>query len=1200
MTHLRLLFLLLARFRGGGAPTPPPPPPPPPVTDFTGTPLSGTAPLDMVFTDASTNSPNAWAWDFGDGGTSNVQNPTHTYIDPGSYTVSLTAFNDGGSDNETKAGYVTVSGAAPRLSISGKDFIGEDGNVFVPYGLTDGHFELWRAGDEVADAAMGANCLVEVVRIYGTYGTGYQQDMQQEGQPGDLKPAYLSALVSRMTSAKAAGMYVGVRMDSDKGQGSEASGGDDYFSGSTEGLRKWGIHKGTAVYLATNYPDLIDWMEPLVEPNSAVVATKEILWAKQEEFMTAVLAVAPRMLFAIGPRDYSAGNIANAINPAWLLPASPFYGHVFMTCNFLDNLSMNPTQRAARVALVASTRNTQNVPAWIDQIATHNSNDPDNSNLDATMTLLDQAAGGPIGYTYWERVSMADTADGLYYLTNQADPNSARGSHAARIDLCTAHFTQNFGNSTWSERKLLGVNLDVPSDASQSYIFRNQALSVRAFCPLTDNSGFGVSNVALQTSGADKGYPVNGTTFVCVFAASINDDLTGLWKCSVKGNNPPQLYGGGSIMNVVYNAGTNRTTWDFTCAGAGDSNLAFRFNNVTGFGDMQFMQSGYLVDDPEIFTTKEVSRRAHFKVLRTMDAQATNEIDETTWTGSTAASDDTPLGYRKSLKCATDMASAIGAIPWVCTQIRGDSTYITQFVSRLKALVSGPAVVEPGNEPWNLGFNAFWRNINSVRTEHGVISGCTDGRMVAGLRIVSASRSGGKVTINLSGAHGKTVGQTIYSHVDANGVIGHGVQTLVTGTTGSTLVFDQACGNATADVNPSYFNAWIFLNPDDPMLSPVSGVYGQPTARCDPIEATMRYLLTKAKAYADEFAAQGVSDRFCVRIGAQLEGGLHNIFAATIWAREYYGGLDWLYANGGGWSPAYYMVPTDGEADGITSVNDVFTVLETDRIRIATALTKMVNMFKAVGQESIAFYEGGPHNHRKATTAIAGYVRSAHLDDRMRVLVKNLYQDAVNRLGENQGAFCYFHDGKTATFDGVTFGFDGNNNTWALIEDQSAIADTSQPKYVAQVELKDVAVAPVGVTGVTQGTILLKNVLEADDTFGVYTSGNHYIVRSTARTQDFFIKVYCATAGSYTLEVDFGTSQGAGAGNTDWVTALVDGVVQGAANVKLPDSDLVAVPPAALTRTVSIDTPGHHWVQLQIVQPNARVGSIDAYQIKWN
>lgn len=85
-----------------------------PVADFAGDPTSGYAPLTVSFTDLSTNSPTSWSWDFGDGGTSTEQNPTHTYDTAGTYTVSLTASNACGSDIETKADYVTVTEAPPE------------------------------------------------------------------------------------------------------------------------------------------------------------------------------------------------------------------------------------------------------------------------------------------------------------------------------------------------------------------------------------------------------------------------------------------------------------------------------------------------------------------------------------------------------------------------------------------------------------------------------------------------------------------------------------------------------------------------------------------------------------------------------------------------------------------------------------------------------------------------------------------------------------------------------------------------------------------------------------------------------------------------------------------------------------------------------------------------------------------------------
>jgi len=85
------------------------PQPNPPVADFSGSPTSGTAPLEVDFTDLSTGSPTSWDWTFGDGGTDTVQHPSHTYAE-GTYTVSLTATNAYGEDTETKTDYITASG----------------------------------------------------------------------------------------------------------------------------------------------------------------------------------------------------------------------------------------------------------------------------------------------------------------------------------------------------------------------------------------------------------------------------------------------------------------------------------------------------------------------------------------------------------------------------------------------------------------------------------------------------------------------------------------------------------------------------------------------------------------------------------------------------------------------------------------------------------------------------------------------------------------------------------------------------------------------------------------------------------------------------------------------------------------------------------------------------------------------------------
>jgi parallel beta-helix repeat protein len=79
--------------------------------NFTANTTGGDAPLAVKFTDTSTGTPANWTWDFGDGGNSTEQNPTHTYNAEGTYTVKLTVSNSLGSDSEEKIGYITVGSA---------------------------------------------------------------------------------------------------------------------------------------------------------------------------------------------------------------------------------------------------------------------------------------------------------------------------------------------------------------------------------------------------------------------------------------------------------------------------------------------------------------------------------------------------------------------------------------------------------------------------------------------------------------------------------------------------------------------------------------------------------------------------------------------------------------------------------------------------------------------------------------------------------------------------------------------------------------------------------------------------------------------------------------------------------------------------------------------------------------------------------
>lgn len=77
--HWTILLALISPFFGQSQ-----------TASFSANPTTGcTAPHNVFFTDMSTG-PDTWAWDFGDGNTSTLQNPNHTYLGLGSFVVVLT------------------------------------------------------------------------------------------------------------------------------------------------------------------------------------------------------------------------------------------------------------------------------------------------------------------------------------------------------------------------------------------------------------------------------------------------------------------------------------------------------------------------------------------------------------------------------------------------------------------------------------------------------------------------------------------------------------------------------------------------------------------------------------------------------------------------------------------------------------------------------------------------------------------------------------------------------------------------------------------------------------------------------------------------------------------------------------------------------------------------------------------------------
>lgn len=94
-----------------------------PVANFSATPASGCSPLVVSFSDQSTGNPTVWFWDFGNGATSTLKNPSTTYFLPGKYTVTLTVTNASGSNTKTQQQFIVVYGK-PLVLFGGSDSLG--------------------------------------------------------------------------------------------------------------------------------------------------------------------------------------------------------------------------------------------------------------------------------------------------------------------------------------------------------------------------------------------------------------------------------------------------------------------------------------------------------------------------------------------------------------------------------------------------------------------------------------------------------------------------------------------------------------------------------------------------------------------------------------------------------------------------------------------------------------------------------------------------------------------------------------------------------------------------------------------------------------------------------------------------------------------------------------------------------------------
>jgi gliding motility-associated-like protein len=132
-------------------------------------PTSGCTPLEVDFTDASTNTPITISlWEFGDGATATTLNATHTYTEPGAYDVRLTVTSPEGCTRDSLFLQIIEVFGVPEASFIADTLQGCPG-LEVTFTNTSVHTGTFSCTWDLDDGTGSTDC--DPVHVYSTPGT---------------------------------------------------------------------------------------------------------------------------------------------------------------------------------------------------------------------------------------------------------------------------------------------------------------------------------------------------------------------------------------------------------------------------------------------------------------------------------------------------------------------------------------------------------------------------------------------------------------------------------------------------------------------------------------------------------------------------------------------------------------------------------------------------------------------------------------------------------------------------------------------------------------------------------------------------------------------------------------------------------------------------------------------------------------------
>ncbi len=263
---------------------------------------------------------------------------------------------------------------------------------------------------------------------------------------------------------------------------------------------------------------------------------------------------------------------------------------------------------------------------------------------------------------------------------------------------------------------------------------------------LTYPSSVTVDSPTLPVYGSDypvidaNGYPL--ADFTGSFLTDSNASVAGTYKLIFNGQATvvPQ-WGGISITNSTYTAGTNTTTADVNIP-VGITGVYLKFNAAHGVSNMRLFRPGYPTDGSVTFSTEYKTVMAKTDAIRFMDWGVTNTNPSVAWSDRAV-----PIGmwnhpvvgvdangipqfgsngvpYELMVKICNEISSDL----YICVPVRANDAYITNLANLIKYGSNGvtpytstqaspvwpplnsnlKVYLEYGNEIWNAGTPGFY------------------------------------------------------------------------------------------------------------------------------------------------------------------------------------------------------------------------------------------------------------------------------------------------------------------------------------------------------------------------------------------------------------------------------------------------------------------------------------------------------------